>query len=336
MFISIKKHLLNRGVEEPIVEALTRMNHLLLQGVALHAVVGDPDEFAKFREDMKKLQEELETETTPAEMLVTVGTALRALEEYNSRTTKFLKAQSVELHLMVSMLAKTVTDVSTGSERTINRLQGIEKQIEKVAVIEDIRNLKSRLSDCLESLREETQQHRVEAAEAVTALDNQAKTAAAMITTVRSTVCSADPLTGLPGRAEAEKRLASLLASKSQSYVAILVLDRLEVINARFGFAAGDQLLLEFSQHLAQNLASSTSLYRWSPACFLSLIVSSMSAEDVRKDVQRVASFRLEKLLQIGGRSVLLPISCHFTVMTILESPGPEALYQKVESFISR
>ena len=55
---------------------------------------------------MDGCSETLSPETTTSELLVVVGRLLRAMEDYNQRTSKFVRRQSTELQHIVSMLTK--------------------------------------------------------------------------------------------------------------------------------------------------------------------------------------------------------------------------------------
>ena len=82
-----------------------------------------------------------------SELLVVMGGALRSMEDYNQRTSKFVRRQSTELQHMVSMLTQTVITIGASSENSVNRLQDIEKSIERTQAIDDIKILKLRLSE---------------------------------------------------------------------------------------------------------------------------------------------------------------------------------------------
>jgi len=66
-----------------------------------------------------------------------------------------------------------------------------------------------------------------------------------------------DPLTGLPNRAFAERRLDELLQEAPRDLVALIVLDVLNVreINASLGHHVGDEALREVARRLRQNVA---------------------------------------------------------------------------------
>jgi len=112
---------------EQLAEALLRMVRLILQGIELHAVKGDAVDYDRFRAGVRKVQDSLSQRPAPSEVLVAAGTLVRAVEDYNSSTPRFIHVQCVELQTMVGMLTKAMTSMAANSEATVSRLQAIER-----------------------------------------------------------------------------------------------------------------------------------------------------------------------------------------------------------------
>jgi hypothetical protein len=156
---------------EPEAEtSYRRIIGLFLQGIALHAVEGEKAEFEQFRDEMDRCSATLSPATPTSELLVVVGGALRAMEDYNHRTSKFVRRQSTELQHIVSMLTEALIAVGSSSEQSISRLQNIEKSIESTQAVEDIQILKLRLKECLEAVHEEAQRQKQDGQSALVTL----------------------------------------------------------------------------------------------------------------------------------------------------------------------
>src|SRR5262249_41332500 len=134
-------------------EELLRVVRLLLQGIALHSVEGDREDFEKFRTDMQALLKTVDQDPSPSVLLVTTGSALKTVEDYNQRVTRYMRTQGAELQHMIAMLTRTIATLGSGNERSVTRLREIEGQLEKASVIEDVRMLKVRMEQCLEGIR---------------------------------------------------------------------------------------------------------------------------------------------------------------------------------------
>lgn len=332
MLITLKRYLW--AADQELAESLLRMARLLLEAIRLHAVVGDQADYEKFQKDIAKLEDGLSDRLTPAEVLVVAGAAAKTLEDYNQRTNRFIRVQNAELQAMLSMLTETVASLSAGSERSVARLQAIEKQLERASVIEDIRSLKAKLSECLHSLREEAQRQREEIARTITELKNEIKKAQQRQVKVVPAAPKPAPQASALSRAQAEQALAQALQQGSHTFVAIFVVERVELINARFGPNVGEQLVHYFRHHLAQGLLSSDPVYRWGVASFVVLLERPFSLEDARAEVQRVASVRLERTVQIGTRTVLLPITCRWSVLPIFEARDLSQLIAAIDAVV--
>lgn len=328
MFISLKRYL--SGTDQELAESFQRVVLLLLEAIRLHTVVGEQEEHRRFQEDILQLENKLQQDFSPQQVLVTAGAVAKSLENYNQRTTRFIRMQSVELQGMLAMLTETVAAISAGSERTVARLQSIEKQLERASMIEDIRSLRTRLSECLVALREEARKQREETARTIAELRSEIKRAQERQSA--SLPAKSSGAIGTMGRVQAEAALARLIEQRVHAYAAIFVLERFDLIIGRFGTNAGEQLVQFLRHHLTQGLLSSDPVYRWSNASFLVLMERSTSHEEVRSEVQRVASVRLESTLQIGTRTVLLPVSTRWAVLPIFQFPSLPLAIEEIEA----
>ncbi|MCS7314288.1 MAG: hypothetical protein RMI94_01800 [Bryobacterales bacterium] len=331
MFISLKRYL--SGAEQELAESFQRMALLLLEAIRLHAVVGEPDEHQRFQQDIGKLESKLREDFSPQQVLVVAGAVAKTLETYNQRTTRFIRMQSAELQAMLAMLTETVAAISAGSDRTVARLQTIEKQLERASVIEDIRSLKAKLSECLLTLREEARKQREETARTIAELRNEIKRVQQRQNAV--TPAKQNSACGSLGRAEAEAALARAIEQRTHTYAAIFVLERFDLISGRFGPGAAEQLSRFFWHHLTQGLLCSDAVYRWTNASFLVLMERSGALEEVRAEVQRVASVRLEWTLQLGTRTVLLPVSSRWAVLAVFQFPSLRLVLEEIETIVA-
>lgn len=108
--ISLRSYLFREGDEgrDGLAEiGYRRVIDLFLQGIALHAVEGEQGDYERFRAEIDALGASLAPETPLPQLFVIAGGAVRAMEEYNRRASKFLRQQKTELRHMVSMLTQT-------------------------------------------------------------------------------------------------------------------------------------------------------------------------------------------------------------------------------------
>jgi diguanylate cyclase (GGDEF)-like protein len=328
--ISFKKLWDSSGQKQD--EGDLRVVQLLLQGIALHAVEGDPHDHEKFRTDMKHLLDELGEEPSPALLLMTTGAALQTLEDYNHHTSRYMRVQGAELHNMIAMLTKTIATLGTGSERAVTRLREIEGQIEKSVVIEDVRLLKARMETCLEGIRDEADRQRIESLQTVEGLKHEIAQARERI---RTTVVAParDSITGLLSRAAAMSAFLETTQISPPALAAFFVVDRVAVINARFGHAVGDRVLTLYLEELRKKLHPDDRIYRWSGPAFVVLMLRPDSLEKVRDQLRFLVPGKLEKTIELESRSALVPISATWTVFPV--TLPVEDLGAKLDQFLA-
>jgi diguanylate cyclase (GGDEF)-like protein len=140
-----------------------------------------------------------------------------------------------------------------------------------------------------------------------------------------------DPLTGLPGRAQAEQALVQAVRRRARAFVAVISVDRFKTIQSRFGAEAADEVLLFMSLHLAQELSSCDRLFRWTGPSFLMLLERLHPLEDVRREIARLTTVKLGKLLHLKTRSALVVVSAVWTVLPVFTTESADELVAEIE-----
>lgn len=315
--------------DRAILEICFRIINLLLEGIGLHAVEGDRPEYEKFRKDISAENAKMKLETSSADLLVGAGTVIRAMEEYNKRVAQTVHQRNSELRNIISMLTQAMIAVSDSSERTATRLHEIEKQLTTASVIEDVRMLKLRLGECLEKIREEKQIQ----------VDQSSKVVEDLEKTISQSPqhepvsAGIDLTTGLPDRTAAEAALNLCAAANEKAYAVIFIGDRVQLINARFGYAAGDEVLKTIKTHIQKALRPADRLYRWRGPSFLALLKRPDAVDTVHTEMQRVNMSKLEKTVEIGNKFVLLPIGVHSAIFAV--SSSVRLLTHKIDAFVA-
>jgi GGDEF domain-containing protein len=307
-----------------------RVIGLFLQGIALHSVEGDKADYDRFREDIEKCLAVLSPETPVSELLVVVGGALRAMEDYNQRTSKFVRRQNTELQHMVSMLTNTVITIGASSEQSVNRLQSIEKSIESTQKVEDIQILKLRLSECLEAVRAESERQHRDGRDALANLKKELESSQEMMGSFRPPP-NLDEATGLPGKAEAERVIRAAMESPQGKFVVIAVCSRVQAVNARFGYTVGDRMLGAFAEHFKKGLSARDQLFRWQGPALVALLERAERIERVRTEIRQFADVKFDKTTEVGQRTVLIPISASWSIFAL--APPLETFMTQLEAF---
>ncbi len=327
--ITLKSYLLRDSGRE-IEDSYRRMIDLFIQAISLHAVEGEKADHERFCSDMKAFGNRLTPELSISDRFIVVGEVLRALEDYNRQTSKFLHIQNAELQKMIAMLSQTLIAVGASSDASVAKLQEIEKALEQARILEDIHAVKAQLGECLRSVRSEAQRRTAEGKVVLESLQQELAQSQELLGG-GSAHLNLDPATGLPDKTEASKRLQESAASPEGKFLLIAVVDRVQAVNARFGYAIGDQVLAGVADYFCGSLSAEDKIYRWQGPALLAILNRTGAIATVRNEVARFAEKRLEKTFVIGSRSVLLPISTSWTIFPI--APPVDALLRKVEIF---
>jgi GGDEF domain-containing protein len=320
--ISIKK-LLNANPEA--AGSMLRAAQILLQGIGDHAIRCDPDEYIQFRQSMEQTMAALADCATGSETPMQAAGAIRLLEEYNRRTAQQLRVRGSELQGMVMMLTTAIGEISKAGEENVSSLRRIEGLVSSVIQVEDVRAIRAQLSVCIAEIRKEAGRQKVVSSGAVDRLKQDLGRVQADTST--------DALTGLPVRARAVELISNACESEQPAFVAIMVIDRLQAVNAALGSEAGDQLLRYFSGYVGRGLTSGDQLFRWTGASLLALVLRPTKIETLREEIRYLVEQKLEYTVRTATRSVRLPVTARWTLFPTMASS--RLLIQRIDSFAS-
>jgi len=346
MFSTIRKHL--SGPAEDLPEVLLRSCRLLMQGLEMHTFKADEADFVRFQRSVQEVQAAWAKTPSPSDVLLSTGALLKAYEEYNHQVKAFVAMQAGELQNMVSLLTKAVTSVGQASDKSVNRLQIIERQLHKATMGEDYRDLKLRLQECLSNLQQEIEHQKVTAAEVAAmqpppsafsrsdaALDGDIP--AALLPLAPPGDTGVDKVTGLPSRPIAEALLTACREQNRCAYAAVFVLERFALINARYGYAIGDELLAYLAEEMAHVFSRAEGMFRWCGPAVVGVMERKEPAADVRNEISRIITSRkLSKTAQSHGRTVLLPVALSWGFFPVLEEQSTRRLIARIDAVVSK
>ncbi len=141
-----------------------------------------------------------------------------------------------------------------------------------------------------------------------------------------------DPLTGLLTRPSAETDLTRTCGEPADCFLAMFVVKRVALINARFGYARGDQVLLKVVLHLMQLLPNFNGLYRWAPCAFLGIPPANTSNKEMRSRIQTIELARLTATLEWEGRSAMVPVAMDCRIVSVKDFPTPSELFLRLDT----
>jgi GGDEF domain-containing protein len=245
-----------------------------------------------------------------------------------------LKTQ--ELQYILKLAAGAVSSICSANDECFVRLDQIEEGIEETSAIEGVRVLRFRLLECLQELREHSRHQKEEMSRLLAQLQEQLEAAKAGKCKENKALSPAvDGLSGLEAREAAELAVAAALERGGNSYAALFVVDRLHTINAQFGYSTGDRVLRAFCGHVKSFLSPQDQLFRWTGPAFVGLLDCGEDPAEVRADIERIAGFKLEVAVQIGNRSILLPVACASLLVPLTEASKLADVTARLDVFTS-
>jgi len=303
---------------------------LLLEGVSKSALAYDREEYSEFCATLGKLAAMLVTIRDPGSALAVAEAANEAIEDYNRGALNVHAAQTVELRCMIEMLSQTLMALADSGGQSVVVLQNIRNQVESARQLDDIRLLRARLGDSLKSISDEARRQRERNAEILKRAEQAALAAAG-----QRDDHEVDRVSGLPSAEKAESAIGDRIGPESRYYAAVFVVERVESVNLRYGYAAGDQLLQTFGRYLVAQLEPMDEVFRWRGPTFVALLDRTTSADAVRAELARFASSRQEHMTQVDGRPLKLPLSCAWAVVPLAKCQIAGEASQQIDRFVT-
>ena len=300
-----------------------RVAQILMQGIGMHAIEGDPDEYRHFRESMDKAAAELEERDDSPEIMLQAGASIQALEDYNRRTSQYLRVRGDDFQSMVKMLTSAIGEISTSGDQSVVHLRQLETKLASTSQVEDIRLLKTQLGICLGEIRKEAERQKLAASSVVNRLTDSLDRA--------RTAASNDPVTGQPPRSQALELIAKACKGGPPTLAVSIVVDRLQAINLSFGSEVGDQVLRYFAGSIRRSLPSNDHLFRWAGPALLALIVRSVRIETARGEIARLMEHKLEYTVRTATRSSMIPVTARWAIFPV--AAPSEDLIKKIDEF---
>jgi GGDEF domain-containing protein len=325
--ISIKRYLNRNDVEDTSRQVVA----LLIEKLGKCAVEGDPQELDDFRREIRARLDMLTPDLPSEDLLILAGSVTQSLETYNARISKTINRQGSDFQTIVKMLQDSLVKIAGENVESVQSLGRIGEQLERSAGFKDLQSLKVHLGSCLSDLREAIEREKAASKALVEKLRIEIERVREPA--ARSRVQEVDATTGLPHKMDCMEAIREAIARGTRHYVAVMVVNRVQPVNARFGMEAGDRMLARFKEHIEGQILESDKLFRWRGPAIIAILERPETLDSVRLMVSRMNKATINESLSLSGRSVLIPISAAWSVFQL--SSTPEAIAKEIETFIA-
>jgi len=267
----------------------------LLRGIQNHVVIADGPDGQAFRAELAALESKFQGRENARQL---VDSAVQALDKYGTQTNQ------------------AITRQQSGLVTAVERWTAMEEEIKAISPADDLEAVKARLTSQIAMAR-------AAALQPVASAESHRATAR---------VHTPDQLTGLPARASAEAELARVHGLSKDSFLALFVVKRVALINAKFGYSRGDQVLLKVVTHLSQSLPEYNNLFRWAPCAFVTVAPPDTSYKELRGRVQIIELTRLTPTLEWEGRSAMVPVVIDCRIVSVKDFGTPSDLFLRMDT----
>ena len=277
---------LKRYLDDASGEGCQRMLALLVEAVTQHPVDVDHAEYQRFTAEVARILQQLPAEPTGKQLLAAAEAIKELAAAHSHSVTGFVQRQGSELQNMVDMLTQTIKSLGSASEISATNLEHIAVQLKRASALEDIYQLRLRLGECLKNVRDEAGRQRNESQSTLQTMKNELSASQQRLSH-HGIETDIDRVTGFAGRSAAEVAIHEAVEAGDSRYVVVAVLGKMQSINARFGYAVGDELLCEFAARVAGRLCSRAAFYRWSGPTVLGILQRSEPLQVVQAEVAK-------------------------------------------------
>ncbi|MSV30205.1 MAG: diguanylate cyclase [Bryobacterales bacterium] len=278
------------------------LSRLLLHATTLHPQANDRGTHERFKSAVAALNTRLEPCRSGDELMQVAQAFTRVVERYMRQAHGTDGAREGELTRMLSAISDTITEIDM---------------------------LRKPLERSLQSAREPAE------TPAPPAAREPPPDVSAASQPALETPKGRDPSTGLLWRGDAVDSIFAHDAERSHLHAAVFVMDGYQAFNRCHGPTTGDRALQVLCQQLAREFQPQDRLFRWTPETLVALLVRLEAPAEVRSMVMGIALKRHEMTVQIGTRSVHIPVKC-LAMAVSSASPDPADLVAKIDEFVAK
>lgn len=319
--ISLKKLLETSGDDGALtLKAIA----VFLEAIAVRAVDYDAAKRATYQRGMHNICERIGDMSEAASLILLAEEAAKLTDEYNRGAEEHLRLLNSEKQSALGLMIEGFIKICADSEAAAQNLRFIERGLGEASRLQDIRALKNQMAGCVEALSRET-----------TRQEKSAQGLQQQIGIHNPGGAIYDPVTGLAGAVPAENYIRGCVSSGDQIYVLLLVLKSLDMVNRRYGYAAGDHLMSRYGVAIAERLPETGRLFRWHGPSFVAVMPLPESNSAVNAEAARITTAPSEYVIEQEDRSVFLKANASWTVLPIRRSCDAIDLSGKLDAFVT-
>jgi diguanylate cyclase (GGDEF)-like protein len=246
------------------------------------------DRVNEYRLNLQSLRKKLSSTEIKPESLRQHAEELREeLHKYQFEIESLLKGTGNDLRDVVAVLAEATETLSQRENLHGGQLSRISGGLETIAQIDDVDQIRKRLSQHVLELRTCIDQMSQENESALQGLQQELKSFQKRLEKVQ-VEASTDPLTGVANRRRAAKEISTRVRERREFGILLFDLNKFKQINDTHGHGAGDSVLQIVAQRLQGQVRKDDLVCRWGGDEFI--VVHEGRAQELKERAREIAN----------------------------------------------
>lgn len=332
--ISLKQSLTELEQKDELFRTSLECYIAVIQNIHDSTLETTPEEAERHRLRLSGLLRDLRTEASRATLEHTRDSLRAELAEYHERVQGVFAEREENIRTILKSLADAAHFLKTNNDQYSHQFRGFADQLEVVSQVNDLREVRRRLAGEVAALKSCIEAMCLDNSESVKRLEAEVQVYESRLKAVEQ-AAYIDPLTGLPNRRDAERRLLEKIEAKSTFCLLLIDLNRFRFVNDRFGHHAGDQVLKAFARRLTGEVRPSDVVCRWEGDEFLVLVECSLS-DAMRRAYQMGPRLRGRYPVTSEGKEHPVDVGASLGVAEYVTGESMEQLFSRADAALRR
>ncbi len=330
--ISLKKSLDQIEHYERLFQVSLQCYLDALASLERHTFAAQEAEDRAYRQRLSALRRRLAAEPTPENLQTGPQVLEGELRAYKERLEAAFSSQRREVQEILAALAEAAAALDRQNTSYAGNLRGFTRQLEAVSRLEDLSEIRRRLTLQVAQMKSSLERISREHEESLKQLRRELETFQSRLEHAEQ-LAATDSLTGLANRRKVEQKLAEFIRSGQEFCIMLLDLDQFKHVNDRYGHHVGDQVLTFFAQRLREQFRRSDVVGRWGGDEFIAILGCPLDAamQKAKEVGERVSGWYT---VNAGGQSLRVLIRSSAGVAEFRPGETLEQLYARADELL--